>query len=89
MSVSAILKIRNSLSEWYDIEETYLYAILPVFLLVLWVHIAHMKALPHTNMADKYYFRDIISLRRAVANFNIAETPILLRFQYCLDESIS
>ena len=34
-------------------------------------------------------FRDIISLRGAVANFNIAETPIFLRFQYCLDDTIS
>ena len=38
------IEIRNSFSEWYDITEKYFSTILPVFLLVLWVHIAQMKA---------------------------------------------
>ena len=68
------MEIRNSPSEWYDITEKYLSAILPVFLLVFWVHIAHMKAHPHSNMAYKYYFRDVISSHseEPVVNFNIA-----------------
>ena len=37
------IEIRNSLSEWYDNTEKYLHTILPVFLLVLFVHIAQMK----------------------------------------------
>jgi len=32
-----------------------------------------MKAIPHFNMAGKYDFRDIISLRGAVEQFNIAQ----------------
>jgi len=64
--------IRNSLSEWYDITEKYLYTILPVFLLVLWVHIAQMKAFSHSNILKTYCFRDIISLRGACC-----------KFQYC------
>ena len=45
-----------------------------------------IKAWPIKNAKAKKLF---MSLRGAVANFNIAETPIFLRFQYCLDESIS
>ena len=65
------IEIRNSLSEWYDSTEKYLHTILPVFILVLWVHIVQMKAFSHFNMAETYYFRDIMSLREAVANFNM------------------
>ena len=32
------IEISNRLSEWYDITEKYLFTILPVFLLILWVH---------------------------------------------------
>jgi len=47
MGVFAILKFATaSLSDIHNITvtEKYLYTILPVFLLVLWVHIAQMKA---------------------------------------------
>ena len=45
----------------------------------------------HFKMADKYYIRDINSLRGADEHFNIAQTHIYgyLYFQYCLDETIS
>ena len=48
-----------------------------------------MKSFLYSNMAETYCFRDIISLREAVALINIAQSHIFLRFQYCLDESIS
>ena len=78
MGVSAILKFATaSLS---DITEKYLYTILPVFLLVLWVHIAQMKAFSHSSMTETYCFCDIISLRGAVANFNIGQPTFTSAF---------
>ena len=68
------IEIRNSPSEWYDIMEKYLSTILPGFLLVLWVHIGQMKVFPHSNMAERYYFRDIISLRGACCKFQYCES---------------
>ena len=71
MGVSPILKFAT---EGYDITEKYLSTILLVFLLVLWDHIAQMKAFPHSNMAEKYYFRDIILLRGACCEFQYCES---------------
>ena len=72
MGVSAILKFATaSLS---DMTEKYLSTILPVFLLVLWVHIAQMKAFSHSNMAETYYFCDIISLRGACCEFQYCKS---------------
>ena len=41
-------------------------------------------------MADRweYNISDIISLRGAVAQINVAHVHIYLRFQYCLHETI-
>ena len=73
MGVSAILKFATaSLSD--DTTEKYLYTILPVFLLVLLVHIAQMKAFLHSNVAEMYYFHDIISLRGACCEFQYCES---------------
>jgi len=63
------IDIHNSPSEWYDITGKYLSAILPVILFVLWGHIAQVKAIPHFNMADKCYFHDINTLKRAFCEF--------------------
>ena len=46
------------------------------------------KLLAHFNMAEKYYFCDINSLRGAVAQINIVHTHIYLHFRNCLDEAI-
>ena len=70
MGVSAILKFATAplcVDPLRYITEKYLSPILPVFLLVLLVHIAQMKAFPHSNIS-------VISSHseEPVANFNIA-----------------
>ena len=61
------------------------------FTCVIWTHEAKRKTMKnrwHINMAEKYYFRNINSLRVSVVHFNIAQTHIFLSFQYCLNETI-
>ena len=70
------IEMRNSPSELYYITEKYLFAILPVFLMVLWGPMAHMKAIPHFNMVDKCYFRDINTHRGACCTFQYCESVL-------------
>ena len=63
------IKMATNPSKWVDITDIVLIhhiercrQFFPVFLLALWVRIVCMKAIPHFNMADKYYIRDINSL---------------------------
>ena len=63
-----------SLSKLILRKSRYLSTILPFFLLVLWVHFAKMKAIPHCIMADKNYFRNINSLRGACCAFQYCES---------------
>ena len=78
--IQTILKLQENgcfrnidpLSDMISQKSTYLSTILPVFLLVLWVHIAQMKAFPHSNMAERYYSLILTHSEEPVAKFNIA-----------------
>ena len=71
MGVSAILKFATApLNDM--ISRKRLIPHIAGLSLGLWVHIAQMKAFPHSNVAEMYYFRDIFSLRGGCC-----------KFQYC------
>jgi len=68
-----------------DITEKYVSTILPVFLLGLWVHIAQMKAFPHsTNMAERYHIFPWYHLtQRSLLRIWILQILIKVRNNFC------